>query len=315
MREEWGPALFPMVPGHEIGGVVVDIGSNVTGFPVGSSVGVGCLIDSCRQCAMCRKGTEQYCQGDKGGGCFTYNSTFKYPHTAEFNGEGGEPNRTYGGYSKFIIVDKAFAISIPSNLDLAAATPLLCAGITTFSPLIHYDLRPSQRFAVIGLGGLGHMGVKFGKAFGCHTTVISRGTNKREMALGALRADAYIDSTDAEAMKAATGKFDFILNTVSAEHSIATYINLLDIDGKFIVVGVPPAALPLSYGPLIFGRKFIGGSLIGGIAETQQMMDFCGRHGITCEVETISADKIDEAFERTTKADVKFRFVIDTATI
>jgi len=201
------------------------------------------------------------------------------------------------------------------NLDLAGATPLLCAGITTFSPLMHFGLTPVHRFAVVGLGGLGHMGVKFGKAFGAHTTVISRGTSKRDLAMTQLGADAFLDSTDEAAMTAAAGSFDFILNAVSAQHDLSAYIGLLDTDGKMVVVGVPPSELGLRYGSLIFGRKSICGSLIGGVKETQQMMDFCGRKNIVCDIEMINADYISTAYDRTIASDVKFRFVIDTTSI
>lgn len=309
-RDEWGPAIYPLVPGHEIGGVVTAVGSAVTKFKVGDIVGVGCMVDSCRTCHPCRLGEEQYCAT----GCsYTYNSRAKYPHMAEYTPEGGAPN--YGGYSDSIVVTQSFVLHIPSNLDLAAATPLLCAGITTFSPFMHFGLRPSHKLAVIGLGGLGHMGVKFGKAFGSHVTVISRGTAKRDSALTELGAHAYLDSTDAEAMAAAKGNFDFILNTVSAEHDLMAYINLLTLDGTIVLVGAPPCSLPIRGGALIGGRRRVAGSLIGGVKETQDMLDFCGRHNITCDIELIDASKINEAWDRTVRSDVKYRFVIDTTTL
>jgi alcohol dehydrogenase (NADP+) len=309
-REEWGKGIFPMVPGHEIGGEVLAVGSEVTKFSVGETVGVGVMVDSCRDCRYCRKNEEQYCST----GCvFTYNSRAKYPHMEEYNAEGGAPN--HGGYSKTIVVDQSFVLSIPSNLDLAAATPLLCAGITTYSPLIHFGLNPSHRFGVLGLGGLGHMGVKFGKAFGAHTTVISRGTAKRDSALNELGAHAYLDSTNAEEFAAAAGTFDFILDTVSAVHDIRAVLSLLTVDGKLVMVGLPPEPLSIGAGAFINKRKTVSGSMIGGVAETQDMLDFCGRNDIVCNIELINASQINEAYERTIAADVKYRFVIDVSTI
>jgi len=308
--EEWGPAIFPMVPGHEIAGVVVAVGSKVTKFKVGQSVGVGCMVGSCRTCTSCRRGEEQYCSSGMVG---TYNSKAKYPHMAEYSPDGGKV--TYGGYSKAIVVDQDFVVSIPSNLNLAGAAPLLCAGITTYSPYIAVGLRPHQRVAVMGLGGLGHMGVKFAVAMGCDVTVISRGTGKKDSALNELKAHHFIDSTDAAALKAAGFSFDFILDTISAPHDIGSFIDLLSVDGKLCIVGAPPAPLALPAGKLIFGRKTWCGSLIGGVRETQEMLDFCGRHNITCDIEVISANQIDVAYERTLKSDVKYRFVIDTNTI
>lgn len=308
-REEWGPGIFPMVPGHEIGGVVTAVGSDVTKFKVGDVVGVGCMVDSCRKCVNCRHGDEQYC---KGGMVGTYNSKHKYSHHPEHNEEGGSP--TYGGYSKAITVDENYVLSIPTNLDLAAATPLLCAGITMFSPMKYYNLRPSDNFAVVGMGGLGHMGVKLAVAFGCRVTVISRGTSKREDSLR-MGAHHFLNSKNAEEMAAAAGSFDFIISTVSAQFDINDYLGLLTTNGKFINVGAPPKPVPLGVFAIIGGRKTVAGSLIGGIEETQEMLDFCGRHDIVCDIEMIDADKINEAYERTVNADVKYRFVIDTATI
>jgi uncharacterized zinc-type alcohol dehydrogenase-like protein len=311
VREEWGAAIFPMVPGHEIAGVVEQVGSNVTNFAVGETVGVGCMVDSCRKCQCCKAGDEQYCQEGMVG---TYNSRQKYPHCAEFNAEhGGAP--TYGGYSTVIVVNKDFVLHIPVGLSLAGAAPLLCAGITTYSPLIHFGLQPNHRFGVVGLGGLGHMAAKFGHAFGAHTTVISRGTSKKESALNELHADSFLDSTDAAAMKAAHGTYDMIINTVSARHDIDNIIKLLKHNGTLIVVGAPPEKMAIQAGLLIGKRVQIAGSLIGGVQETQDMLDFCGRHNITCDVEVIDASRINEAYERTLNADVKYRFVIDTATI
>jgi len=222
---------------------------------------------------------------------------------------------TYGGYSQTIVVDKSFVVHVPENLNLAAATPLLCAGITTYSPLMHYGLRPNQKFGVNGLGGLGHMGAKFGVAFGAHTTVISRGTSKKESALNELKAHAFLDSTSADDVKAAEGTFDFILDTVSAQHDVMALMKLLKTDGKIVMLGVPPESLQISASPFIMGRKILAGSLIGGVRETQEMLDFCGRHNITCDIEMIGADYINIAYDRTVKSDVKYRFVIDTATM
>mmetsp|Transcript_15055 Transcript_15055/g.24934 ORF Transcript_15055/g.24934 Transcript_15055/m.24934 type:complete len:358 (+) Transcript_15055:67-1140(+) len=302
-RDEWGKAAYPLVPGHEIAGPIVAVGAAVKGFEVGEIGGVGCMVDSCRDCGSCRRGDEQYCDS---GAVFTYNSKFKY--AVENGGD------TYGGYSKHIVVDAAFALKMPPSLDLAAATPLLCAGITVYSPMINFGLQPHMKFGVAGLGGLGHMALKLGHAFGCHTTCISRGTAKKETAL-AMGADAYIDSTSAEEFKAAAGSLDFIISTISAEYDITSYLNLLKPSGKFIVVGVPPGRVPLKMGTLIHSRRTLAGSLIGGIRETQDMLDFCGRHNITCDIELITADRINEAYDRTVASDVKYRFVIDTASI
>eukprot|EP00286_Rhodomonas_abbreviata_P017321 CAMPEP_0181332956 /NCGR_PEP_ID=MMETSP1101-20121128/25393_1 /TAXON_ID=46948 /ORGANISM="Rhodomonas abbreviata, Strain Caron Lab Isolate" /LENGTH=363 /DNA_ID=CAMNT_0023442681 /DNA_START=32 /DNA_END=1123 /DNA_ORIENTATION=+ len=310
VREEWGAAQFPMVPGHEIGGVVVAVGSNVTSLKVGDHAGVGCMVDSCRGCQNCKVGDEQYCFSGMVG---TYNSKYRYKHCLEYNDQGGAT--TYGGYSKSIVVDRNFVLQIPTALDLAAATPLLCAGITVYSPMMHFGLRTNMKFGVVGLGGLGHMAAKFGVAFGNHTTVISRGTGKKASALGDLGVDAFIDSKNAEEMAAAAKTFDFLLCTVSADYDVGEYLNLLKHDGKFVVVGVPESARPIQMNPLIFRRISIAGSLIGGVKETQEMLDFCGKKNIVCDIETISAAQIDEGYERTVKGDVKYRFVIDTATI
>lgn len=310
-KDEWGPAIYPLVPGHEIIGLVVAVGSNVTEFEVGASVGVGCMVDSCRSCGCCKKGLEQYCSS---GSVYTYNSRHKYKHCAEYVEEtGGNP--TYGGYSQKIVVDKRFVVGVPETLDMAAATPLLCAGITMYSPMIQYGLQAKHRFGVIGLGGLGHMGAKFGVAFGCHTTVISRGETKRASALNDLKVHSYLNSQDAEAMKAAKGTFDFLICTVSAGYDLADYTSLLDVDGKIILVGAPPNPLGLKAGNLIGKRITVAGSLIGGVQETQEMMDFCGRHNIVCDIELIAASQINVAYERTLASDVKYRFVIDTSTM
>eukprot|EP01041_Mallomonas_annulata_P006211 gene6211-12581_t len=299
-REEWGPATFPMVPGHEIAGHAVAIGSEVKGFSIGDTVGVGCMVDSCRKCASCLAGEENYCLN---GSIMTYNGKYKYDHCQEYDENGGA--LTYGGYSKLVVVDKSYVLKIPSNLTFSGTAPLLCAGITLFSPMKYYGLQPSHRFAVVGLGGLGHMGVKLGKAFGCHTTVISRGTTKKADALEGLKADSFIDSTSAEAFAAAAGTFDFIIDTVSANHDIAAILNLLTTNGKLIMVGAPPDNFSVNAFPLLMKRRMIAGSLIGGIPQTQEMLDFCGKHNITCDVEIINASQIDAAYNRTVAGDTK----------
>lgn len=310
-RNEWGPKTFPMVPGHEILGKIVHVGKNVSSkFQVGKRAGVGCMVDSCRSCRSCILGEENYCQEGLVG---TYAANFKYAHCAEFNSEGG--NVTYGGYSQAIVVDQKFALTIPDNLDPARAAPLLCAGITTYSPLIHFGLRPHHKFAVAGLGGLGHMAVKIGKAFGAHVTVLSRGQGKKTSAIDELGAHDYIDVTNPEDVKRATGTFDFIINTIAAKHDINFYINLLAIGGNMVLVGAPPESLDLNSFALIGGRRSVSASLIGGIKETQDMLDFCARNNIASDVEIIKAEQINEAYDRCVKSDVKYRFVIDVSTI
>ncbi len=297
------------VPGHEIAGYVTAVGSAVTKFQVGQKAGVGCLVDSCRDCRNCRAGEEQYCFTGMVG---TYAGKFKYKHCEEYNEQGG--NNTHGGYSQSIVVDENYTLHIPDNLEFSKVAPLLCAGVTTYSPLIHFGLKPNMRYAVAGLGGLGHMAVKFGVAFGAHVTVISRGTSKKESALNDLGAHAYLDSTDASAMRNAMGSFDFILNTIAVEHDIGAYLRLLTLDGKMIMVGVAPDKIPTYVHPLIEARRTLAGSMIGGIKETQEMLDFCGRKNIACDVEVIRGDQINEAYERTLKGDIKYRFVIDVST-
>jgi uncharacterized zinc-type alcohol dehydrogenase-like protein len=241
---------------------------------------------------------------------FTYNGEYKYPHTPQAAGD-----LTYGGYSQSIICGEHFVCGIPKNLDLAAATPLLCAGITTYSPLARFGVTSAHRVAVVGLGGLGHMGVKFALAFGAHVTVISRGVGKKESAMTELKASAFLDSTNAEEMKAATGTFDFILDCVAASHDVAALMGLLKVGGELSMVGAPPDPININSFNLLMGRKKLSGSLIGGLPETQSMLDFCGKHGIVCDIETIRADQINEAYTRALNSDVKYRFVIDTATI
>jgi uncharacterized zinc-type alcohol dehydrogenase-like protein len=309
VNEEWGKAIFPMVPGHEICGVVEAVGSKVKGFKVGDIVGVGCIIDSCRKCAFCKAGEEQFC---KGGMIGTYNTKAKYPHMAEYNDEGGAP--TYGGYAEAIVVDENYVLHVPANLDLAASAPLLCAGITTYSPLKHFGLKPNHKLAVFGLGGLGHMGVKFGLAFGAHVTVVSRGKGKKDSSLNDLKVNAYVDSTDEAAMAAAVGTFDFILDTIAADHDVGAQLNMLATNGKCVMVGVPEQPFMLHSSSVVSGRKTISGSLIGGIEETQEMLEFCGRHNIVSDIEMVKGSEINVAYERAIKSDVKYRFVIDVAT-
>lgn len=310
VKEEWGQAIFPMVPGHEICGTVEAVGANVQDFKVGDIVGVGCMVDSCRKCSYCKSGEENYCTGGMIG---TYASKAKYSHMPEYNSEGGAV--THGGYSESIVVDRQYVLKVPANLDLAAATPLLCAGITTYSPLKHFGLKPNHRLAVLGLGGLGHMAVKFGVAFGSHVTVISRGINKKESSLVDLKANSYIDSTDAAAMSAAAGTFDFMLDTIAADHDIGAMMELLATNGKCVMVGVPAKPFNIHAFSFIMGRKTLSGSLIGGIEETQEMLEFCGRHNIVCDIEMIKASEINLAYERALKSDVKYRFVIDNSTL
>lgn len=309
VNEDWGSAIFPMVPGHEIAGIVTAVGANVSKFKPGDLAGIGCMVDSCRDCRNCKRQLQQFCQ--TAGGVMTYNSKFKYKHCPEYNDQGGAP--TYGGYSQAITVDESFALIMPKSLDLAAATPLLCAGITTYSPMKHQNLKPTDRFGVIGLGGLGHMALKFAKAWGCQTTVISRGNGKKESSM-ALGADNFIDSTNPAEMKAAAGSLDFIINCVAADHDIASYMQLLDTFGKMVLVAVPPSKLPMGAFDVIGGNKTLAGSLIGGIAETQEMLDFCAKHNIVCDIEQIGATDINTAYKRCISSDVKYRFVIDAST-
>lgn len=299
-KNEWGRGIYPMVPGHEVVGVVKKVGAAVTRFSEGDRVGVGCFVDSCRECSECESHQEQFCDEK----IFTYNSPNK--HT---NGI------TYGGYSSNMVVDEDFVLSIPDNLDMSAAAPLLCAGITTYSPLKHWNIKAGDHVGVVGLGGLGHMAVKIAKAMGAHVTVFSRSTHKIEDAKR-LRADDVIISTDTEALNKAANSLNFILDTVSASHDIDTYLQLLKHDGHLVFVGIPDQPHPpYDLGNLIYKRRSISGSLIGGIKETQEMLDFCGKHNIVSEIEMIKADEINAAFDRVLRSDVKYRFVIDMSTL
>jgi len=302
-KGEWGGMIFPMVPGHEIVGVVTAVGTKVTKVKVGDKVGVGCMVDSCLDCQRCSSGDEQYCAS---GAVFTYNGVYKYDRN---DGDLNKP--TYGGYSKSIVVREKFVLHVPENLDLAASAPLLCAGITMYSPLIHYGVRPHHKVGIAGLGGLGHMGVKLAKAFGAHVTVISRGDAKREPSMQ-LGADAYVDIKDSAAAAAAAGSLDYIIDTIGVQHNAQDYVNMLKIDGTMIMVGIFPKA-EVAPGALIMQRRRLAGSLIGGIRETQEMLDFCGRHNIVSDIELIKADEINTAYERALQSDVKYRFVIDIA--
>ena len=299
-RGEWQGTSYPCVPGHEIVGRVVKVGENVSKFRAGDTVGVGCMVDSCLTCANCKDDLEQFCEV---GTTWTYNSPDK--HTGGI---------TYGGYSDSIVVDKAFVLKIPKHLDLAATAPLLCAGITTYSPLHLNKVSKGQKVGIVGLGGLGHMGVKIAKAMGAHVVVFTTSANKVEDALR-LGADEVVNSKDAEEMKKHLNSFHFILDTVSAKHDISAYLLLLGRDGNLTQVGVPPEPLSVDIGSLVFGRRSLSGSLIGGIKETQEMLDFCGKHNITADIELIPIQKINEAYDRLLKSDVKYRFVIDMASL
>jgi alcohol dehydrogenase (NADP+) len=301
-RNEWSgvlPTVYPCVPGHEIVGRVTKVGSAVTKFKAGDLAGVGCLVDSDGTCQACKDGFEQFCPNQ----ILTYG--FPDKHTGGI---------TYGGYSESIVVDERFVVHIPANLNLAAAAPLLCAGITTYSPMRHWGVTAGKKVGIMGLGGLGHMGVKFAHALGAHTVVFTTSANKVEDALR-LGADEVILSRDANAMQKHANSFDFILNTISADHDINPYIQLLGRDGNMTLVGAPEKPLSLSSFGLIFGRKSVSGSPIGGLAETQEMLDFCGKHGITSDVEVIAIQQVNEAYERLLKSDVKYRFSIDMASL
>jgi len=296
-REEWGPAIFPMVPGHEIAGIVSAIGSAVTKFKVGDRIGVGVFIDSCRECSSCKAGLEQYCtQGMTG----TYNGYERDGKTV-----------AQGGYSDSFVVDQDYAVKIPSNLDMAGVAPLLCAGITLYSPLKNWSAGKGKKVGIIGLGGLGHMGLKFSAALGAHTTVFSHSPSKEKDAR-AMGADDFVVTKDPEALAKLPKDFDLILNTVSADMNLTPFVDLLQLDGTLVLIGLPGKPYEINTPSLLGQRRSISGSMIGGIAETQEMLDFCGKHNILSEVEVIEPGYINEAYERTVKSDVKYRFVIDT---
>ena len=301
-RAEWEPmvpSIYPMVPGHEIVGRVSQVGSDVTKFVVGDIAGIGCFVDSCRECPACTGGVEQYCIK---GSAQTYNST-----------EMDRVTPTYGGYSKNYVVDEKYALKVSATGDLSGIAPLLCAGITTYSPLKRWGVGPGKKVAVAGLGGLGHMGVKLAVAMGAEVTVLSTSPAK-EADARALGATGFVNTKDADAVKAVTGKFDFLLDTISANHDYNVYLGMVTLNGVMVVVGVPTDPAQLNAFSLIGGNKVLAGSLIGGIPETQEMLDFCADHGVVSDVEVITPDRIEEAYDRTVKSDVRYRFVIDMAT-
>lgn len=299
-RNEWHGTIYPCVPGHEIAGKIVSVGDHVRKFKTGDLAAVGCMVDSCRECQYCKEGLEQYCEP---GNTLTYNSPDKYLGT-----------QTYGGYSESIVVDESFVLRVPENLDLAATAPLLCAGITTYSPLRHWNIGPGQKTGVVGLGGLGHMAVKLAKAMGAEVIVFTTSSSKVEDAKR-LGADDVVLSKDEAQMAKYAGKLHFLIDAVSASHDINAYLKLLRVDGSLALVGAPEHPLPVAAFSLIPYRRNFAGSTIGGIAETQEMLDFCGRHNIVADIELINIQQINEAYERLLKGDVKYRFVIDMASL
>jgi uncharacterized zinc-type alcohol dehydrogenase-like protein len=300
VKDEWGGSAFPMVPGHEIAGVVSKVGSKVSAYKVGDVVGVGCMVDSCGECVNCRQNLEQFCvQGMSG----TYNST-----------EQDKVTPTQGGYSNKIVVNEKFVLKMPANLPLDHAAPLLCAGITLYSPLTHWKAGPGKKVAIMGLGGLGHMGVKLAHAMGAEVTVLSHSLKKQEDAKR-LGADHFYATSDPKTFEKLQSQFDLIINTVSAEINLNEFFPLLKIDGTIVIVGVPEKPHSIEAFSLIGGRRSLAGSLIGGIKETQEMLNFCGQHNITCDIELTAMDKVNEAYTRVEKSDVRYRFVIDMATL
>lgn len=300
VRDEWGEGLFPMVPGHEIIGRVTETGPHATRFKKGDLVGVGCMVDSCRECRSCRHDLEQFCEK---GAAFTYNGT-----------EMDRKTPTFGGYSTRIVVDEAFTLKVPENLDPAGAAPLLCAGITTYSPLRQWDCKAGDRVGVVGLGGLGHMAVKLAASMGAEVTMLST-SKAKEADAKRLGAHGFALTSDESTFKKLAGSFDLIVNTISAPHDYNAYLGLLRPMGTMVVVGVPPEATPVHAFSLIGGNRRLAGSLIGGIAQTQEMLDYCGKHGIVSEIEIIPVQKINEAYERMIRGDVRYRFVIDAASL
>jgi uncharacterized zinc-type alcohol dehydrogenase-like protein len=298
-RDEWGGSIFPMVPGHEIAGVVTGVGADVTRFSVGDRVGVGCMVDSCGECEYCAAGEEQFCVK---GNVQTYNGR-------EYDG-----TPTYGGYSRQIVVKDRFVVHIPDSLELQDAAPLLCAGITTYVPLKHWGVRESTKVAVVGMGGLGHVGVQIAAAMGAEVTVLSQTLSKKDDGLR-FGAKEYYATSDRETFKKLRSSFDLILNTVSANFDINAYLRLLRVDGTLVTVGAPPAPYEVQAFSLIAGRRRLAGSAIGGLPDTQEMLDFCAEHGVKPAIELIAADAVDGAYERVVSSDVRYRFVIDTATI
>jgi len=299
-RDEWGGSIYPMVPGHEVAGRVTRAGTRVSKFKVGDMVGVGCFVDSCRVCASCKEGEEQFCEKHL---VFSYNST-----------EMDEKTPTFGGYSNQMVVDENYVVHMPPGLPLAGAAPLLCAGITTYSPLRTFKVKPGDRVGVIGLGGLGHMGVKIAKVMGAEVTVFST-SSRKEADAKRLGATDFIVSTDGKAMKAAANRFHLILDTVAALHDLNPYVNALRRDGTLVLVGVSVEPTTVETFPLILGRRRIAGSIIGGIRETQEMLNFCAEHNIPADVEVIPIQDVEKAYDRTVKGDVRYRFVIDMKTL
>lgn len=299
-RNEWHFTMYPCVPGHEIVGKVTRVGDHVSRFKAGDVVGVGCMVDSCRECEYCKDHLEQYCEK---GNIQTYNSPDKFLGTP-----------TFGGYSEKIVVDEHYVLSIPENLNLAATAPLLCAGITTYSPLKHWNVGPGKKVGIVGIGGLGHMGIKIAKAMGAHVVAFTTSESKFAEAKR-LGADEVVLSKDENQMAAYKGKLHFILDAVSAEHDINAYLNLLRIDGSLALVGAPEHPLPVAAFSVIMGRRSFAGSMIGGIAETQEMLDFCGQHNISADIEMINIQQVNDAYERLLKGDIKYRFVIDMASL
>ena len=300
-RNEWGGSKYPVVPGHEIIGHVTAVGKNVKNFKVGDVVGVGCLVDSCQECAQCKNNMEQFCEQ---GATFTYNSTDKHL----------KGKQTFGGYSSSVVVNKEFVLNIPKNLDEAGTAPLLCAGITTWSPLRHWKVKKDDKVGVIGLGGLGHMGVKFANALGAHVVMITTSPSKAADAKKLGAHEVLISKNETEMAKH-KGSFDFILNTIPVGHKMDPYLSLLKVDATMVLVGAVEPLEPFHGGGIIMGRKRIAGTLIGGIKETQEMLDFCGKHNIVSDIEMIDIKDINEAYDRVVKADVKYRFVIDMASL
>ncbi|KOU24657.1 alcohol dehydrogenase [Streptomyces sp. WM6372] len=299
VRDGWGEGIYPMVPGHEIAGVVAEVGPGVTKFAAGDHVGVGCFVDSCRECEYCLRGQEQYCVEGMTG---TYNARDKR----------GEP--TYGGYSTHLVVDENYTVRIPDGLSLDVAAPLLCAGITLYSPLKHWQAGPGKKVAIVGLGGLGHMGVKIAAALGAEVTVLSQSLRKQEDGLR-LGASHYYATSDETTFEKLAGSFDLVISTVSAPLGLDAYLGLLKVDGALVNVGAPEEPVELNLFSVIQGRKTLAGSMIGGIAETQEMLDFCAEHGLGSEIELIPAAEINAAYDRVLASDVRYRFVIDASTI
>jgi uncharacterized zinc-type alcohol dehydrogenase-like protein len=297
VRGDWGKQRFPIAPGHEIVGVVTEVGAAVTRHQVGDHVGVGCLVNSCRECDACQKGLEQYCNKSIG----TYGSIDR------------DGTVTQGGYSTHVVVDENFVLTVPKSLDLAATAPLLCAGITTYSPLRHWKVGPGSKVAVVGFGGLGHMAVKIAAQMGAEVTVLSQTLKKKDDA-ARMGAKAYYATSDPDTFKSLANTFDLMINTVSAAIDVTAFVRLLAVDGTMVNVGLPSEPLPINLSPLISRRRSFAGSMIGGIPETQEMLDFCAEHDIVSDIEMISADYINEAYDRVIASDVRYRFVIDAAT-